>query len=298
MVNWSYVKNHSYVHHKNANVDILIGDTPSCWFQKSVKLSLDIMKGIRETSFISNSESPEYKLIVRLTPEVRTAIQGDLQNISDHLLSFGMITQDNHEDFTNDYKSTHSRAASLIRAVQNKVKLDCHNFWKFTKVLEKNKQYYSSILQKLYSHNMDSPPMYSQHRVCEESSSESDETGALLHVRVPYVQYEDDSQCRKPERQYSLSNAVYVFCSSFIDKVDNVCFMEFAAGRPLKSILVLFVIGALLLIMIGIVAANVTSVYDYHNVILVVIILFIALICDFQYIVCCCCRIIILFYDD
>ena len=214
-----------------------------------MRLSLDIMKGIKEISFISStasSELPEYRLIVRLTPELRTAIQGDLQDISDHLLSCGMITQDNHEDFTNCYKSTHTRAASLIRAVQNKIKLDCHHFSKFVEILEKNKQYYSSILQKLYSHDMDSPPMYSQHHVCEDSSSELDETGALLHGRVPYIQYEDDSQCREHERRYSLFNTVYVFCSSCIDR-----FMSFAFARPIKSILVLLVINFLLLIMMG-----------------------------------------------
>jgi hypothetical protein len=218
------------------------------------------MRGIRETSFISsatNSESREYKLILRLTPELKTAIQDDLEDISNHLLSCGMITQDNHEDFTNCYKPTHTRAASLIRAVQNKIRIDCRYFSKFVKILEKNKQYYSSILQRLYSHDMDSPPMYSQQHICEDdlSMSESDETAALLHVHVPYVQYEDDSQCREPERWYSLSSAVYIFCSS--------C-MKVAAKRPLPCItsLVLIVIG-FSLIMIGQVNANYTSVCDY-----------------------------------
>ena len=207
------------------------------------------MKGIRETRFISsaaNSESREYRLIVRLTPELRTAIQDDLQDISDHLLSFGMITQDNYEDFTNDYKPTHTRAASLIRTVQNKIKLDCHSFWKFVEILEKNKRYYSSVLQKLYSDDIDSPPMYSQHHVCEDSLSESDETGALLHGHVPYVQYEDDSQCRKPKRQYySLcSNIVSIFYSSCIKR-----FMVFVFGNPLRYILVVLMANFLFIIM-------------------------------------------------
>ena len=95
-------------------MNILIGDTPCCF--KTVSLSLDVTKGIRETSFISSaasSESPEYRLIVQLTPELKTAIEGDLQDISDHLLSFGTITQDNHDDFTNGNISIHTRAASF-----------------------------------------------------------------------------------------------------------------------------------------------------------------------------------------
>ena len=195
-----------------------------------------------------------------------------------------MITQDNHEDFTNCYKSTHTRAASLIRAVQNKIKLDHHNFSKFVEILEKNKRYYSSILQKLYSHDMDSPPMYSQHHVCEESLSESDETGALLHGHVPYVQYEDDSQCHNPERQYACSlptcNTVCIFC---IDKVVCSC-VDFAAKRPLKSILVEFVIGFLLLIMIGQLIVNFTSEYDLF----LVIMLFTLFICNLMCICFCC----------
>ena len=249
-----------------------------------MRVSFDIMKGIRETSFISsatNSESPEYRLIVRLTAELRTAIQGDLQNISDHLLSCGMITHDNHEDFTTSYKPSHTRAASLIRAVQNKIKLDCRYFSKFVKILEKNKQYYSSILQKLYSHGMDSPPMYSQHHVCEDSLSELNETGALLHGRVPYVQYEDDSQCREPERRYSLCNIVSVFYSWYINKVE--CFADFTIERPVKSSLVLLVIVFLLLIAIGNVFLNLTSVYDFFLFLMLLIAFICNLICLLWY---------------
>ena len=198
-----------------------------------------------------------------------------------------MITQDNHEDFTNCYKSTHTRAASLIRVVQSKIKLERHNFSKFIKVLEKNKRYYSSILKKLYSHDMDSPPMYSQHHVCEDSPNESDEAGALLHGRVPYVQYEDDCQCRKPERQYTCSlptcNTVCVFC---IDKVVYPC-VDFAAKRPLKSMLVQFVIGFLLLIMMGQLIVNFTSEYDLYLIVMLFIGFFFNSMC-----ICFCCFVI------
>ena len=225
---------------------------------------LEKMKGTRETSFISSatiSESPEYKLIVRHTLELRTAIQDNLQDISDHLLSCGMITQDSHEDFTNCYKPTHTRAASLIRAVQNKIKSDHHYYSKFIEILEKNEQYYNSILQKLHSHNIDSQPMYSQHNhnVCEDIDglSESDETGALL--RVPYIQYENVSQCHEPERQYS--NTVHACYSYCMDGISY--FMEFAADRPLKTILVQLVIGFLLLIIIVQLIIKATSVYNF-----------------------------------
>ena len=221
------------------------------------------MKAIRETSFISsatNSETPEYKLLRQLTPELRTAIQDDLQGISDRLLSWGMITQDGHEDFTNCYKSTHIRAASLIRAVQNKVKSDRHYFSKFVKVLEKNKQYYNSILQKIYSHDMDSPPMYSQ-----DDSGESDEASTLLHV--PYVQYQDESQSHKPERRISWSNiAFYIIFSGCI-------VTEFALDRPLKTFWIQFMISVFLIILlyIGLLIPNITTVF-FVTLILAIII--------------------------
>ena len=86
--------------------------------------------------------------------------------------------------------------------------------------------------------------MYSQHNnVCEDIDglSESDETGALL--RVPYIQYED---VHEPERQYS--NTVHACYSYCMDGISY--FVEFAADRPLKTILVQLVIGFLLLIII------------------------------------------------
>ena len=214
---------------------------------------------MRETSSISSgTDSPEYKLIQRLTPELRTAIQDDLHDISDHLLSCGMITQESHEDFTNFCKSTHVRAASLIRAVQNKIKSDRHYYSDFIKVLEKNKQFYDSILKKIYSHNMDSSPMYSQYHKYEDNSDESDEAGALLH-RVPYVQYEDESCRKQGQLRHSLSNTVSVCLSSCIDTV--ICLVEIALHKPPITICVQLIIYVLLIILLVQLVSNVTTVY-------------------------------------
>ena len=228
------------------------------------------MKAIRETSFISSAtssqESPEYKLILRLTPELRTAIQDDLQDISDSLLSCGMITQDGHEDFTNCYKSTHTRAASLIRAVQNRIKSDRHYFSKFVQVLEKNKQYYNSILQKLYSHGMDSPPMYSQYHVYEDDLDEADETGALLHA--PYVPYKDEPQQSKSGRisVYSLCYTVYLCCSSCMEKL-----VDLACDHPFICILLQFMVSIPLIILLGQLLLNVTTAYGFFLTLLLLL---------------------------
>lgn len=248
------------------------------------------MKATRETSFISSgTDSAEYKLIKQLTYELRTAIQDDLHDISDHLLSCGMITQESHEDFTDCHRSSkHHRATSLMRAVQNKIKLDHHYYSDFIKVLEKNKQYYDSILQKIYSHNMDSPPTYSQYHKYEENSDESDETGTLLR-RVPYVQFEDEP-CHehgdRPELLQRLSNTISVCLSSCIDTV--ICLLENAVDRPLITIFVLFIICVLLVILLA-QLSNVTTMLGAGLVILLFIVLLMTLMCLFLLVCHCFC---------
>ena len=104
---------------------------------------------------------------------------------------------------------------------------------------------------------MDSQPTYSQqHNICEDIDglNESDETGALL-VRVPYIQYEDDSQCHEPERQYS--NTVHACYSYCMDRI-----VRFTADRPLKTTLAQLVIGFLLLIILVQLILKATSMYN------------------------------------
>ena len=180
-------------------MNIGIADTPT--FSSIAAQTFEMM---RETSFISSSEisSPEYNCIRRLTRDLRTAIQDDLQDISDQLLSYDMITRESYQDFTNWSKPAYARAASLVQTILNRVELDSNYYYDFIQVLEKNKQYYNPVLQNmyLYSHDvsLQRRPLSSgsQHHSDEESQSDC-ESSAL--IRVPYVQYEDgaSSECRQ-----------------------------------------------------------------------------------------------------
>ena len=153
---------------------------------------------MRETSFSSSSGTgtPEYKRVQQLFSQLVTAIEDDLIIISGHLMSRGMITQENYQDFANWSKPAYTRAASLVQTVLNRVKLDKGYYYDFIQVLEKNKEYYNSILRKMYMYSYDvglqRRPLSSesQYQSSEESQSE-EESSALL--RVPYVQYEDET---------------------------------------------------------------------------------------------------------
>ena len=140
---------------------------------------------MRETSFISSSGcgSPEYKRIQQLTRELSNAIQYDLQDITDHLWSCdNMITEQNYQYFTKKCIPECERAGKLVQVVLNRIKLDSRYYCRFIQVLEKNKEYYSSILQKIheYSHDdsLQQRPLSStfQHHSDEESQSEEDES--------------------------------------------------------------------------------------------------------------------------
>ena len=95
----------------------------------------------------SGIDTPEYKIVQQLAPELRTAVQDDLCEISDLLLSRGMITEERHEEFTDSRSAiSHVRASSMIRTILNKIKADSRNFDTFVGVLEVKEWYYESVL--------------------------------------------------------------------------------------------------------------------------------------------------------
>ena len=172
-----------------------------------------------ETNSISSSGTGtvEYKVIKQLTHELRIAVKDDLQYISDQLLSCGMITEDSHEEFTctNYGKPPYARAASLVHAVLNQIKLDSGYYYDFIQVLEENKEYYNSILQNIQNVytclddvSLQERPLSSksQHHCNEESQSEEDESNDL--VRKSQVQCEGETS-PKPEQGKVKSTGPY-----------------------------------------------------------------------------------------
>ena len=155
----------------------------------------------------SGIDTPEYKIVLRLAPELRTAVQDDLCEISDLLLSRGMITEERHEEFTDSRSAiSHVRASSMIRTILNKIKADSSNFDTFVGVLEVKEWYYESVLNKLKTHREElgvtTQSTLSQSPAFDLEQSDS-ETSNLLRLSTPYIQFgeEEHSQSLEPHHR-------------------------------------------------------------------------------------------------
>ena len=135
----------------------------STWHLVSIMQINELPAGLRRRTAGTNipctetDYSPEYRVLQKLAPQVRKAIQYDLPDLSLHLMSCGMITEDDHEDFTNEMTSTHLRASNLLKVVQSRVSQNPLNYATFVSVLEGKgpRNYYQSILSQLSHALMD-----------------------------------------------------------------------------------------------------------------------------------------------
>ena len=76
-------------------------------------------------------------------------MKGNIIDLSGHLLAEGLISQDNFSDLSYQYVGEPIRAATLVQLVQMKVFEDHQNYNKFTAILERDSEYYRSILKTL-----------------------------------------------------------------------------------------------------------------------------------------------------
>ena len=107
------------------------------------------MSTVRNRS--SGLNSPEYKALQVVGPKLKNAIQYDIDDLSLQLLSCGIITVDNFEDFTNQLISTHQRASNLLRVLQNRVGQNAMNYATFISIIENKspRGYYHSVISEL-----------------------------------------------------------------------------------------------------------------------------------------------------
>ena len=107
------------------------------------------MSSVRNRS--SGVHSPEYKALQVVGPQLKNAIQYDIDDLSLQLLSCEMITVDNYEDFTNQMISTHQRASNLLRVLQSRVGQNPMNYATFVSILENKspRGYYHSVISEL-----------------------------------------------------------------------------------------------------------------------------------------------------
>ena len=149
----------------------------------------------------SGTTTPEYKAVQRLTAELVNAVQNDLFEVSNQLLSRGMITVVSHDEFTDLRSATaHERASKLIRTILNKIKMDSRNFDTLVQVLGENELYYKSVLDKLESYrerenltrsalSTDREGQNLAHSLDLEQSDNELESSPFLRFSTPYIQY-------------------------------------------------------------------------------------------------------------
>ena len=145
------------------------------------------------------------------------AVKNDLCDLSNHLLSHGLITEANHEEFINDRNSPSKRASDLIRTVLERIKSDVRHYTVFVGVLEENELYYESVLQKIRSHDegivvISQPPLPPMSRAAAREHSDSESSP---FIQTPYyVRYEDE--CNAPRKKPSLIKECYDWLMSYL----------------------------------------------------------------------------------
>ena len=88
----------------------------------------------------------EYKTLIQCTQKLRTAIQGDLINISDQLLAAGLITPDTSSELRNKLLPESERATKLVALIISKVQLNpSHNPLYYNAILQILKETYSRL---------------------------------------------------------------------------------------------------------------------------------------------------------
>ena len=87
--------------------------------------------------------------MISCTSELKTAVSSDLVGLSGCLLAKGLISEHNHSELRNRNIEEADRAARMVELIQRKVKLDRHNYFTFTGILEGDSRFYGEILHAL-----------------------------------------------------------------------------------------------------------------------------------------------------
>ena len=96
------------------------------------------------------ANSPEYRTIIQLTPELTTAFLNDLINLSGELLAVGLISSNNAANLRNQHNDANYRASQLVELIRNKIELDPKSNYKaFIDVLKQRLADHKSILRRL-----------------------------------------------------------------------------------------------------------------------------------------------------
>ena len=94
--------------------------------------------------------SPEYRTIIELTPELTNAFKSDLISLSGEFLSAGFINNGNAGNLRNQHNDAEGRAADLVSWITDKIQLEPKgNYRAFIDVLKRRLADHKSILGRL-----------------------------------------------------------------------------------------------------------------------------------------------------
>ena len=73
--------------------------------------------------------------MIKCGPELSNAVKNDISNLSEELLSKGLITSENRDSLNNAMISVGHRASELVSMIRTRVELDARNFHYFIETL-------------------------------------------------------------------------------------------------------------------------------------------------------------------
>ena len=104
-----------------------------------------------------NADTSEYQTIRKCIPQLMTAFKHNLTELSGHLLSRGLITEDQSCELRNPMHSESSRASRLVDFVLSKVELNSDCYHTFIECLSQDEENNRQILEILNGGKCDYP---------------------------------------------------------------------------------------------------------------------------------------------
>ena len=99
----------------------------------------------------SINQSPEVKSILQQTPELTTALSNDPLGVAGILLSKELICEEEHSKMLVHCYTPAEKAAILIRAVRNTIKIAPDKFQCFLKILSEQQVCAKEVAESLHS---------------------------------------------------------------------------------------------------------------------------------------------------
>lgn len=93
--------------------------------------------------------SPEYKTVVRCTPQLIDALVEGLQRISENLFAVGLISPDVRDQVLDTVHTRREKTSRLVASITDRVKCTPSDFDKFVSILKEQGAWTNHIVSQL-----------------------------------------------------------------------------------------------------------------------------------------------------